>query len=276
MLGAPIGFWVFCAGVGLASLAAWSLEARAALVALVQAPAQLWAFIAPGETPHEDARQFGGAALFVGSVALGLAAAAPVVVIGLSFLGGGVNTRVRALAERTVQGVEWVIAGIGSSVRWMAPALAAVVAVVVTQRYVFGLAFTKLEEAILYLHAGLFMLIAADTLRVDGHVRVDVLFDRLPGRARALINLLGAYLLLAPMCLVIVVRSERYVDASWRVFEGSWDNNGLALVYLLKTLIPVFAALLLVQGAASALRAALALTAPTPPGPVRHDAETAL
>jgi TRAP-type mannitol/chloroaromatic compound transport system permease small subunit len=148
---------------------------------------------------------------------------------------------------------------VGDSARWASLALVLVVAVAVTQRYVFGITFTKLDELMVYLHAALFMLMAAATLKADGHVRVDVFYGGATPMQRALINFLGVYVLLAPMCLVIIFGSSRYVDLAWRVGEGSTESDGLPLVFLLKTAIPTFAVLVLAQAAALAAREALVL-----------------
>jgi TRAP-type mannitol/chloroaromatic compound transport system permease small subunit len=53
-----------------------------------------------------------------------------------------------------------------------------------------------------------------------------------------------------------------YVARSWAIFEGSRESGGLPFVYLLKTLIPLFALLLGLQGVAQAIRAWLVLSGP--------------
>jgi len=50
-----------------------------------------------------------------------------------------------------------------------------------------------------------------------------------------------------------------YVSRSWALLEGSRETSGLPAVFLLKTLIPLFAALLALQGVAQALRTAMML-----------------
>jgi len=55
-----------------------------------------------------------------------------------------------------------------------------------------------------------------------------------------------------------------YVERSWAILEGSRETSGLPLVYLLKTLIPLFALLIGLQGIAQAIRAALVLADPPP------------
>jgi TRAP-type mannitol/chloroaromatic compound transport system permease small subunit len=53
-----------------------------------------------------------------------------------------------------------------------------------------------------------------------------------------------------------------YVERSWAILEGSRETSGLPFVYLLKTLIPLFALLIGLQGIAQAIRAALLLAGP--------------
>ena len=60
--------------------------------------------------------------------------------------------------------------------------------------------------------------------------------------------------------LSLLLLSLPYVARSWAILERSRETSGLPFVYLLKTLIPVFALLLLLQGAAQAIRAAYALS----------------
>jgi TRAP-type mannitol/chloroaromatic compound transport system permease small subunit len=50
-----------------------------------------------------------------------------------------------------------------------------------------------------------------------------------------------------------------YVARSWSILEHSRETSGLPFVYLLKTLIPLFAFLMALQGLSQAIRAALLL-----------------
>jgi len=174
-------------------------------------------------------------------------------------LSSGAEHPIVALVRGGADRIDGATHLLGESVRWAALALVIVVATVVTQRYIFGVTFTKLSELVVYLHAAMFMLMAAATLKADGHVRVDVLYGRMSPRGKAIVNFIGVYLLLAPMCLVILSVSASYVDISWRVSESSTETDGLPLVFLLKTIIPTFAVLMLAQGASLAARSALVI-----------------
>jgi len=145
------------------------------------------------------------------------------------------------------------------AVKWLALAMVLVTALLVIGRYVFGVGSIKGQESVIYMHALLFLLAGSATLVHDGHVRVDVLYSRMSKRQKAWIDLLGTFLLLIPVCLTILMFSESYVAMSWRVLEGSSEADGLHLVYGLKTAIPAFAVLMLLQGSAQALRATLTI-----------------
>jgi TRAP-type mannitol/chloroaromatic compound transport system permease small subunit len=124
---------------------------------------------------------------------------------------------------------------------------------------VLGVGSIWLQESVIYAHASLFMLAAAWTLAADGHVRVDIFYADAAPRTKALVDLFGALLLLLPFALAVIFLSFPYVARSWAILEGSRETSGLPAVFLLKTLIPLFATLLALQGIAQALRATLVL-----------------
>ena len=136
---------------------------------------------------------------------------------------------------------------------------------VVILRYGFGLGSIALQESVTYLHGLLFMLGASVALRRNGHVRVDVFYRRFQPRTRAIIDLGGTLIFLVPFCFFALIWSYDYVLASWHVLEGSADAGGIKGVFLLKSLIPAMALLLLVQALAEILRCALTLSGQTPP-----------
>lgn len=92
----------------------------------------------------------------------------------------------------------------------------------------------------MYLHAAVFMLGCAHTLKADEHVRVDIFYRNWSAKTRAMIDLAGALLLLLPVNIFIFFMSWDYVATSWRLLEDSPEAGGLPLVFLLKSLIPLF------------------------------------
>jgi len=159
------------------------------------------------------------------------------------------------LADR----IDRLNAAIGRAVAWCALAMILVQVVVVVMRYALGLGSIWLSETIIYAHASLFLLAAAWTLQVGGHVRVDIFYADASPRAKAMVDLAGALIFLLPFALTLGWLALPYVARSWAIFERSREASGLPLVFVLKTLIPLFALLLALQGVAQAIRAGLVL-----------------
>lgn len=159
--------------------------------------------------------------------------------------------------------IDQLNAGIGRAVAWLSLAMVLIGAYNAVARYLgrhlgVELSDNAYIEAQWYLFSALFLLGAADTLRTDGHVRVDVLHARLGPRSRALIDLLGTLLLLLPFCAMATYFSLPAVESSWSILEQSPDPGGLPR-YPLKTLIPVSFLLLGLQGLSLAIKSALTL-----------------
>ena len=150
-------------------------------------------------------------------------------------------------------------AAIGRFAAWLVLVVVLLQFALVVARYMFGLGSVWLTETVIYAHAALFMLAAAWTLRAGGHVRVDVFYAEATARTRAWIDLVGALLLLLPFMLVLMWLSVPYAARSWTILEHSQEASGLPLVFLLKTLIPLFALLMALQGVAQAIRAVAGL-----------------
>jgi TRAP-type mannitol/chloroaromatic compound transport system permease small subunit len=168
----------------------------------------------------------------------------------------------RNTIERVAAAIDRAIAAVGRAATWCCLYVVIAEFAVVAMRYALGMGSIKLQESVLYAHAGLFMLAAAWTLQMDGHVRVDIFYAQARPRTRALIDLIGAVVFLLPFAAALLLLSVPYVERSWAIFERSRETSGLPFVYLLKTLIPVFAALIGLQGVAQAIRAALVLGGP--------------
>jgi TRAP-type mannitol/chloroaromatic compound transport system permease small subunit len=151
--------------------------------------------------------------------------------------------------------IERFIDGCGRAVSWLTLLMVVVTFIVVLLRYLFDSGWIAVPESIGAMHAAVFLIGAAYTLRHDGHVRVDIFYSRFSERARAWVDLFGALFLLMPFMGFIAWISWQYVVESWLVLEGSREAGGLPGVFLLKSLILVMAALLLLQAVAQVMRA---------------------
>jgi TRAP-type mannitol/chloroaromatic compound transport system permease small subunit len=137
----------------------------------------------------------------------------------------------------------------GTSVAWLTLLMILAVCLVVFTRF-FGVELIKLNESVTYMHAAVFMLAIGWTLQRDGHVRVDIFYRQYSETTRAWIDILGTLLFTLPFMLFIGIGSWDFVYESWRINEGSNDFGGLALVFLLKSLIPLMALSVVLQSLA--------------------------
>lgn len=160
---------------------------------------------------------------------------------------------------RFAERLEWVNHSVGVLVAWLALAMVLATFLVVVLRYAFDTGSIALQESVTYMYATLFMLGAAYTLQQDGHVRVDIFYQRFSDRARAWVNLLGTLCLLMPVSVFLLLSSWGYVADAWAVREGSREAGGIPGVWLLKTLLLLMPALMLVQGLIWVLRNGLFL-----------------
>jgi len=169
----------------------------------------------------------------------------------------------RDALQRIADAIDRLNGLIGRAAAWAVLAMAAMQFAIVMLRYMLGFGSLWMQESLHYMAAVLVLFTAGWTLRSDGHVRVDIFYADASPRTRARIDLVGALLLLIPFMAAVIWFSWPYAARAWAVHEGSREAGGIPLVFVLKSAIPLFAALLLLQGLAQALRAALTLAAPS-------------
>lgn len=160
--------------------------------------------------------------------------------------------------------IDAVNARFGQACAWLTLFLVIGTAIVVVLRYGFGIGATALQEAVLYAHALVFMGAAAWVLQRNGHVRVDIFYQRFTPRYQALVELLGTLLFLLPVCLFLGWASWDYVVNSWATLEGSSESGGLKFVYLQKSIILVLVVCLVLQGVSEIIKAAYAMAGRLP------------
>lgn len=147
----------------------------------------------------------------------------------------------------------------GNLLAWLCLAMTLVTCGVVFMRYGFGIGSVASQESVTYMHASLFMLAAAFTLQRGGHVRVDIFYRNFSPRGQAWVNCIGAIVFLLPFCAFVIGASWQFVGNAWAIREASAEPGGIPAIYLLKTLIPLLAVNLGLQGFAELLRNALFL-----------------
>ena len=163
------------------------------------------------------------------------------------------------MVEKICNNIDALNERVGRLTAWLVLVMVFITFLVVVLRYGFNFGRISLQETTTYLHAFVFMLAGAYTLKHNEHVRVDIFYQDMSTQNKAKVDLFGTLFLLLPFAGFILWVSFDYVLNSWKLLEGSREAGGLPLVYILKTLIPLMAILLFLQAISLAGRAWLKL-----------------
>jgi TRAP-type mannitol/chloroaromatic compound transport system permease small subunit len=123
----------------------------------------------------------------------------------------------------------------------------------VVARHSFAVGSIAAQELTQWLHGAAFLLALAYGFKYNSHVRVDIFSQRWSKRQQALMEMVGIFIFLLPLCVFWCWVSFDYVAVSWAQREGS-NSGGLPGWFLIKTLIPLSAVLLILQAFAHAVR----------------------
>ncbi len=137
---------------------------------------------------------------------------------------------------------------VGRVVSWATALLVTVTFADVVMRYFFNTSYVFTQELEWHVFAFIFLMGAGYTLKIDGHVRVEVFYGRLSSKGKAWVNLIGVLFFLIPSCILFVKTSIPFVLKSYQIMEGSPDPGGVPYRFILKACIPAGYALILLQG----------------------------
>ena len=120
-------------------------------------------------------------------------------------------------------------------------------------RYALGESSNAWLEIQWYLFGGMFLLAAGYTLKHNGHVRIDIFYNRLSPRGQAWIDLAGGLLFLLPMAVLLAWLAWPMFFEAWLTQEHSPDAGGLVR-WPVKLLLPLGFGLLALQGVAEVIK----------------------
>ncbi len=164
----------------------------------------------------------------------------------------------RAIAQ-IIKGISLINTVLGRALSWLTLGIVLVCFSIVVLRYAFSLSYTPLQDLYVWMNGIMFTGMAGYVFLRNGHVRVDIFYRPATLRTKAWIDLLGTIFLLGPFCFVVVNWGWSYVTRSWSIGESSLNVGGMQGLFVVKSFILVFAAVIALQGLALALRAVLVL-----------------
>jgi TRAP-type mannitol/chloroaromatic compound transport system permease small subunit len=156
------------------------------------------------------------------------------------------------------QAIDWVNDRLGVAASWMVLGACLISAANAMSRYAFDLSSNAYLEIQWYLFAAIVMLGASYTLRMNEHVRVDIVYTHLSERGKEWLDLIGTALFLVPSMLVIAWYSIPFFLQSWEVQEISGNAGGL-IRWPVKILVPIGFTLVAIQGVSEIIKRAAAL-----------------
>jgi TRAP-type mannitol/chloroaromatic compound transport system permease small subunit len=161
---------------------------------------------------------------------------------------------------------------IGRAAAWLTLFAVVICTVNAVIRYSLNMSSNAWLEMQWYLNAAMFLLVAAYALKINAHVRIDVIAGRLSPRAQAWIDVFGGLFFLMPACLIIAWYAWPALLSSWNINEMSSDHGGL-IRWPMRLLIPVAFLMLALQGVSEVIKrcAFLAGHGPNPLEPHKEE-----
>jgi TRAP-type mannitol/chloroaromatic compound transport system permease small subunit len=134
--------------------------------------------------------------------------------------------------EPPLNRLDRISTALGQATAWLTLFMVVITFVVVVMRYVFDAGLIWVQESVVWMHAMVFMLGSAYTLKSEEHVRVDVFYRTMGERRRAWVDLVGILIFLLPLCLFLAWKSFDFVTQSWSLKEASRESGGLPYPFI--------------------------------------------
>lgn len=154
---------------------------------------------------------------------------------------------------RIAHGIDWLNEKVGRLAVWAVLISCLVSAVNASLRYLISSSSNAWLELQWYLFGVIVLLGAPFVLKVNEHVRVDVIYSRLEPRRQALVDLFGMVFFLMPAAVLLVWMSWPWFVDSFVHNEMSSNAGGL-IRWPVKLLLPVGFFLLMLQGLSEVIK----------------------
>jgi TRAP-type mannitol/chloroaromatic compound transport system permease small subunit len=154
--------------------------------------------------------------------------------------------------------IDWVNAQFGVIANWLVLLACLISAGNAGMRYLFSVSSNGWLEIQWYMFAGMVLLGAPFTLKMNEHVRVDLVYGLVSERTRIWIDIICGFLFLLPICVILTYFTWPWFVESWNINEASSNAGGLVR-WPVKLLLPVGFALMALQGISEIIKRIAAL-----------------
>jgi TRAP-type mannitol/chloroaromatic compound transport system permease small subunit len=143
---------------------------------------------------------------------------------------------------------------LGRGMSWLMLLMVLVVFTDVVMRYAINTTYVFMQELEWYLFGIVYLMAGGYTMLYNEHVRVDIVYSRLPPRRKAWLDFILLFVFFFPSCIVIVVATWPFFRNAYAVLEGSSDPGGIPARWALKGVIIVAFVVMIVQGVSEAIK----------------------
>jgi len=154
--------------------------------------------------------------------------------------------------------IDWLNAQFGVIANWLVLLACLISAGNAGSRYLFSVSSNGWLEIQWYMFGGMVLLGAPYTLKMNEHVRVDLVYGLVSERTRLWIDIIGGLLFLLPICAILTYFTWVWFVESWTINEASSNAGGLVR-WPVKLLLPVGFALMALQGISEIIKRIAAL-----------------
>ena len=154
--------------------------------------------------------------------------------------------------------IDWVNDRFGQFATWLVLIATLISAGNAASRYLFSASSNAWLEIQWYLFAAIVLLGRPYVLKLNEHVRVDLLYSMMSERLRLWIDLLGGLLFLLPICVIMIYFTWPWFVESWTINEASMNAGGL-IRWPVKLVLPVGFGLMALQGISEIIKRIQAL-----------------
>ena len=154
--------------------------------------------------------------------------------------------------------VDWFSTRIAIVANWLVLLAAVISAGNAASRYLFSESSNGWLEIQWYMFAGMVMLGAPYTLKMNEHVRVDLVYGMSSERTQIWIDIIGGILFLLPICVILTYFTWPWFVESWLQNEQSSNAGGLVR-WPIKLLLPVGFCMMAIQGVSEIIKRIAAL-----------------
>ena len=156
------------------------------------------------------------------------------------------------------RGIDWFNTQFAVVANWLVLLAALISAGNAASRYLFAESSNAWLEIQWYMFAGMVLLGGPYTLKMNEHVRVDLVYGLVSERTRIWIDIIGGLLFLLPICVILTYFTWPWFVDSWTINEQSSNAGGL-IRWPVKLLMPVGFSLMAIQGVSELIKRVAAL-----------------